>query len=250
MPTDIWRIPRSPLSGGVAGSYLLKHKQDDFSGTLGILHFVDGLSIRPLTGQQLITFVAALGADMELVPADDEAREAMGMPVEAQEPSAELPPNERSEGDLPSCVLPCDIDHVHIVRGPAQNVPPTIVDADTLNAAQADTAAALQSAAQPEQDDLDAIEDVAVLGEMAKRLGIEPGNKQQKSLRKLIRAARAAAAPATAEPTAQASTGADDLDAIEDVGTLQAMASNLGMTVDARWLAPRLREEIRKARGW
>lgn len=75
MPTDIWKIPLDN-NGCVRGTYRLRHKTD-VSDTLGTVTFERGLSM-PLTGQPLIHFVAALGADVDLVPDDDAAREAMG----------------------------------------------------------------------------------------------------------------------------------------------------------------------------
>ena len=76
MPTDIWSIPRDPSSGAIVGSYYLRHRTD-VTDTLGVVHFVGGRSVEPITGQPLMAFVVALGADVDLEPADDAARRAM-----------------------------------------------------------------------------------------------------------------------------------------------------------------------------
>jgi hypothetical protein len=76
MPTDIWKIPLDS-NGAVRGSYYLRH-YTEISDTLGVVQFERGRSVEPLTGQKLVSFVAALGADVDLEPADDEARAAMG----------------------------------------------------------------------------------------------------------------------------------------------------------------------------
>lgn len=76
MPTDIWKIPLDS-DGAVRGSYYLRH-HSHVTDTLGTVQFQDGRSVEPVTGRQLMIFVAALGADVDLEPADDAAREAMG----------------------------------------------------------------------------------------------------------------------------------------------------------------------------
>lgn len=91
MPTDIWKIPLDS-NGAVRGSYYLRH-YTEVSDTLGTVHFVQGRSVEPLTGQRLMHFVAALGADVDLEPADAEARAAMGVP----EPDADTQVTETEE---------------------------------------------------------------------------------------------------------------------------------------------------------
>lgn len=83
MPTDIWKIPLDN-DGAVRGSYYLRHR-NEVSDTLGVIHFERGRSVEPVTGPRLMHFVSALGADVDLEPADDEARAAMG--VAALEPT-------------------------------------------------------------------------------------------------------------------------------------------------------------------
>lgn len=88
MPTDIWKIPLDS-DGCVRGSYYLRHRAH-VTDTLGTVPFQDGRSVEPITGRQLVSFVAALGADVDLEPADDAARAAMG--VQAQpEPTPAAP---------------------------------------------------------------------------------------------------------------------------------------------------------------
>lgn len=97
MTTDIWSIPRDPSTGAVCGSYYLRHAQSDLSATLGVVRFEAGRSVRALTGRELVSYVAALGADLSLEPADDAARAAMGAPVAVSEKVAAVAATPASE---------------------------------------------------------------------------------------------------------------------------------------------------------
>jgi hypothetical protein len=168
MPTDIWSIPKDPSGGGVLGSYFLRHKQTDTNAVIGMVQFENGRSTQPFTGQQLLAFVAAVGADVDLEPADDAARAALGVAAvaEAHVPNApEAPPVAE--------------------KATAADEPEPLADT---------TEAASQSA-----------------------VDLEPAD--------------------------------DDIDAVEDVDALRAIAAGLYVDVDTRWKASRLRSEIRKARG-
>ena len=85
MPTDIWSLPKDPSSGAVRGSYFLRHSTD-ITGTLGFVAFENGRSTRALTGRELLSFVATLGHSVDLEPADDAARAALGLDAPAAEP--------------------------------------------------------------------------------------------------------------------------------------------------------------------
>lgn len=103
MATDIWNLPKDPSTGVVRGTYWLRHVVEGTTGTIGFMRFEDGRSTRPLGGRELVQFVSALGRDVDLEPADDEARAVMGLtapepvaapvavpvPVPAVEPVAE-----------------------------------------------------------------------------------------------------------------------------------------------------------------
>lgn len=91
MATDIWKIPLDS-DGAVRGSYYLRH-HSQVTDTLGTVQFDNGRSVEPVTGRQLFTFVAALGADVDLEPADDAARAAMGAPAPLPEPVAPPEPD-------------------------------------------------------------------------------------------------------------------------------------------------------------
>lgn len=94
MPTDIWSIPLDS-DGAVRGSYYLRHASE-VTDTLGVVPFVRGRSVEPITGKPLVHIVAALGIDLDLEPADDEAREALGVaaPAARPEPVAAVEPDE------------------------------------------------------------------------------------------------------------------------------------------------------------
>jgi hypothetical protein len=60
---------------------------------------------------------------------------------------------------------------------------------------------------------------------------------------------RVAEAPSAVAPPQVPAPSVDDLDAIDDVDVLRALAASLYLDVDGRWKASRLRAEIRAARG-
>jgi len=96
MATDIWKIPLDD-NGAVRGSYYLRHASviDD---TIGTTQFVNGRSVEPVTGTKLMSIVAAVGADLDLEPADDDARAALGIKSEATKPLPEAAVDGRSSG--------------------------------------------------------------------------------------------------------------------------------------------------------
>lgn len=177
MPIDIWSIPHDARTGLVAGSYYLLHSSIG-NGGIGPVMFENGRSARALTGRELKQIVSAIGRDVDIEPADDEARAAWA--AKHAEPARVAP-----ERGTPAV----SVDEAVIIR-----------------------------AAQ-----------------------IEGQN--------LPRHADPAERHAPKPPVTMPAPAAVDLDKIEDIEALRAIATGLYVDVDAKWNTRRLRTEIRRARG-
>lgn len=160
---SVEELPRDE-NGTVQGAYRILHRNPAYCGPVGVFDLVDGASTVPACGRPLVVAVVEYGNDLYLEPWGDV-------------PAGFL---------LPETVRP-EVPPEAIRR--MQRCPWREASAEEASSGEAEDA--------PPSDGLDDL-DLEALQVLATSLGLTPGNKQEKALRKLIRAERAKAS-ATAE---------------------------------------------------
>lgn len=146
----------------VQGAFRILHRSPAYHGPVGAYDLERGESTRPAAGRLLLCALNEYGGDVFLEPWGD-------LP-----PGFVMPDGVRPE--VPAATLarlrPC------LWRDSPAATPPAEGEGDT----------------SPADDGLDAL-DLEALQALVVELGQTPGNKQEKALRKLIRAERAKATP-------------------------------------------------------
>lgn len=163
-------IDHLPLdaNGVVQGAWRLLHRDPTFTGGLGAHAMRDGASTTPILGRPLVGVVAVYGNDLYL------------------EPWGELPLG----FTLPPMVS-ADVSEAQLAL--LESCPWRASKAS----ATADESTGESAEGAATSDGLDEL-DLEALQALVVELGLAPGNKQEKALRKLIRAERAKAS-ATAD---------------------------------------------------
>lgn len=162
---SVEELPRDE-NGTVQGAYRILHRTPTYRGPVGVYDLVDGASTEPACGRPLVVAVVEYGNDLYL------------------EPWGDLPPGFL----LPETVRPevPEAARQRMQRCPWREASATADEATGESAEGAATSDGL------DELDLEALQALVV------ELGLAPGNKQEKALRKLIRAERAKAS-ATAD---------------------------------------------------